>query len=73
MSAPKFPTSDQAAVQRVRGVLARLADSQRQIERLLDGAGALPWGFIEQLDRAADIADEAAGYAMRLAVPKVQP
>lgn len=67
----RFLTSDVAVQQRVRAIQARLADSQRVVAQLMANAAALPWGFVEQLERAADLADEAAAYAARLAVAKV--
>jgi len=72
MKAPRFLTSEAHVCSKVAAIHARLADSQRIIAQLMNNAAALPWGFIEQYERAADLADEAAAYAARLAIAKVQ-
>jgi hypothetical protein len=39
----------------------------------MSNAEALPGDFLEQLERACDLADEAAARAAQLAIPKVRP
>lgn len=70
---PRVRTDNPLFTAKVKRMHSGMRKSLATIEDLLSTAEALPGDFLDTLQRACDLADDAATRAAQLAIPKVRP
>ena len=73
MTTPRVRTDDTEFLSRFKMLAGDIRRTLSTLEGLLQNAESVPRDFLEDLQRAALTAQDAAARAARLATPKVRP